>query len=192
MGVQVFEKTLPIILKFEGGYVDHPKDPGGATNKGITQKTYNTYRKLWQLSPQHVRYITNGEVKKIYESYWRDSKSDTIAKTHPNTSLVHFDFAVNAGIKQAAKTLQRSLGSLDIDGRIGPKTLSAISLTSDVLLSDLYLDERRLFYVHLTEKRPALKVFLKGWLYRVNKIERLIDEWSTQRNQSTDTAPSIT
>lgn len=188
----MFEKSFPVVLKFEGGFVDHPRDPGGATNKGITQETYNKYRKVWQLPPQHVRYISDTEVRKIYESFWRNSKSDIISERHPLTSLTHYDFAINAGPRQAIKTLQRAIGGINIDGIIGPKTLAALNLSNDYFLASDYNEQRRLFYQNLVKKKPQLTVFLRGWLYRVNKIEAIIDDWRAQSNQSTNPTTSIT
>lgn len=186
-----FDKCLPIILKFEGGYVNHPDDPGGATNKGITQKTYNTYRKLWKKEPQSVRFIEDSEVTKIYESYWKQSRASQFAEKMPLTALVHFDFAVNAGFKQAAKTLQRALGLELVDGIIGNRTLTALYLSDDYETAMMYCEERFEFYHRLVELKPQLKTFMRGWLWRVKHLKGIVDDWS-YRSKPKDNLPSIT
>lgn len=181
----MFDKAYPLVRKFEGGYANDPDDSGGATNFGVTQKVYDKYRKSWYLPLQPVKSITEDEVRKIYEGYWRECGSDRIAKTHPRTAIAHFDFAFNAGFNQAAKTLQRSIGGLLVDGIIGPKTLNALLGTTDIDLADDYLDRRSEFYKMLTVKKPTQKKFLRSWLHRVLKIRRLIHdgtEFSIQSN----------
>lgn len=175
----MFDKAYKIVAKFEGHYVNDPDDPGGPTNVGVTQATYNRYRKLWQLSPQSVRYITENEVRKIYESYWITSKANKFADSHPLTGTVHFDFAINAGFKQAAKTLQRTLGLKLIDGIIGNGTLSAIKLSSDGFLALDYLYAREDFYKDLCIRKPKFKKFLKGWLWRTKRLKEILDDWPT-------------
>ena len=187
----MFDKCLPIILKFEGGYVNHPKDPGGATNKGITQKVYNSFRKSWGEPTQSVRFIAEDEVRKIYQSYWEQSRASEFAEKMPLTALVHFDFAVNAGFKQAAKTLQRALGLELVDGIIGNRTLTAVYLSDDYELAKMYCEERFEFYYKLTDIKPDLKVFMKGWLWRVKHLKGIVDDWS-YRSKPKDNLPSIT
>lgn len=166
----MINEVLPLVLKLEGGYVNNPNDPGGETNKGVTQKVYNKFRKVWKNSPQSVRYITDDEVKRIYESIWRDSKADVFCTTHPKTAITHFDFTVNAGKLQAAKVLQRSIGGLLVDGIIGTKTLAGLGLSLDESLFNDYQDARIKFYRELTVTKPILKEFLKGWLWRVKHV----------------------
>ena len=187
----MFEVAYPIVLKYEGGYVDNPVDPGGPTNKGITQKTYNLYRKLWQLPPQHVRYISDSEVETIYKSYWTLSRANEFCRNNPLTAVVHFDFSINAGNKQAAKTLQRTVGVKLIDGIIGNITLSAINLSDDYLLASDYLEKRVEFYKNLIIKKPKLKEFLKGWLWRVKHLKGIIDE-RAKGNQRSNSKSSTT
>lgn len=176
----MFDKILPIVLKFEGGYVNDPNDSGGATNFGVTQKTYNLFRKAQKVSPQDVRYITQDEVHKIYESFFRDSFSDRFVGTHPRTALVHFDFSINAGTAQAAKTLQRAVGGLLIDGIIGPKTLAGVNLSDDLSLALDYLNQREKYYRLISDgstiQREKNKKFLKGWLWRNNKLKVIVKE----------------
>ena len=63
---ELFKKALKFVLKWEGGYVNNPNDKGGATNKGITQYTYNNWLKTHGLQPRNVKFITDDEVEQIY------------------------------------------------------------------------------------------------------------------------------
>lgn len=164
----MFIKALPFILSEEGGYVNDPADSGGATNKGVTQTTYDSHRRSSGYDPRDVRFITNDEVSSIYEDYWKDSRS---AELPAGLNLMHFDFAVNAGIRRAALTLQKILGVTQ-DAVIGPKTLAAAEEKNDESLISAYASERRAFYNGLAERRPKDKRFLRGWLLRTQRCER--------------------
>ncbi len=163
-----FTECLPFILSEEGGYSNNPNDPGGATNKGITQNTYNLYLKRRGGGPRDVRLITPLEVINIYRiNYWKDGHCEELP---PAIRLMHFDFAVNAGITQAAKTLQRCVGS-ERDGLIGPKTIAAAFSHDAEELIIRYANARIEFYRGLAERREKSKPFLKGWLRRVARCE---------------------
>jgi len=162
-----FTKALPLILKHEGGYVNDPDDTGGATNKGITQRVYDEYRKAMKLSAQPVREITDAEVEAVYyRNYWLDGLCD---KLPAPLAMVHFDFAVNAGITQAFRTLQRVIGT-KVDGVFGTKSFEALGeaiRTRGVnALVAAYSDERVAFYINITERRPVNIKFLLGWFRR--------------------------
>lgn len=171
-----FKEALEFVLEREGGYVDNPADHGGATNYGVTQKTYNKYRDFWKLPLNDVKSITLDEVYKVYEDYWNTCESDKLCRTHPRTAIVHFDFALNAGTRQAAKTLQRSIGGLLVDGIIGPKTLAGTLASTDIELAADYLENRKVFYHGLARDDETQRVFLKGWLKRVTLLRKLIDD----------------
>lgn len=162
-----FSSALPIILKHEGGFVDDPVDRGGATNFGITQAVYDSYRRGKNLATQTVRTITEKEVEDIYhQNYWLDGLCDRLPYA---LALVHFDFAVNAGITQAFRTLQRVVGTR-VDGKFGPKSFEALGEAirnrGVNALVDAYSDERVAFYITITERRPPNLKFLRGWFLR--------------------------
>lgn len=164
--------ALAFTLKWEGGYVNDPDDPGGATNKGITHKVYDEYRMRNGLPLQDVKNITDKEVYDIYYmNYWKMGKCDLMP---PKLAIVHFDTCVNSGIKQAARFLQRSIGCAD-DGVIGPKTLDALRIAinnnGETSLVTKYIDLREAFLRNLAQQKPALAKFLKGWLNRVSSLE---------------------
>ena len=76
-----FQASLPFILRWEGGYVNHPADPGGATNKGVTQRVYDDWRVRRGMPARDVRQITDGEVHAIYEAgYWRRRRAATCSR----------------------------------------------------------------------------------------------------------------
>ena len=100
----LFKKALQFVLKWEGGYVNNPHDKGGATNKGITQSTYNYWLKSQNLEPQDVRHITEKEVEEIYyKNYWLKAKCD---KMSPKFAILVFDTAVNMGLARANQFLK--------------------------------------------------------------------------------------
>lgn len=169
----VFEKCLQIILKFEGGYSNVSADHGGTTYRGIIQREYDRYRKLKGLELQSVINMSSDEMREIYyENYWLASNAD---KMLAPLALVHFDTAVNSGIKQATLFLQRNIGVV-ADGIVGEKTLSAIAaITNDQIKNTVYnyIDQRSKFLIKLVLDDNSQIIFLDGWMTRVRKLERL-------------------
>lgn len=166
-----FDQALAFILKFEGGYSNHPSDTGGETNKGVTALVYNAYRTRLSLPVRSVKLIEDDEVAAIYiKGYWNPCKCNMLPSP---LNLLVFDMAVNSGTLKAIKTLQGCL-SVEVDGIIGAHTLQAIK---DSDLSDLcerLLDARDDFYMNIIKARPSQSVFLKGWLSRTNQLRTLI------------------
>ena len=165
-----FKAALKVVLENEGGFVDHPNDPGGATNMGVTQKVYDAYRKRKGQPKRSVRDLETGELEEIYfQGYWRPAMCPEM----PNDalSLLMFDAAVNHGPKNAIKLLQQACGvpAQACDGRWGPQTRAALmSAASDTLkLIEDCLFRREQFYRRLVEMNPSLGVFLRGWLNRI-------------------------
>jgi lysozyme family protein len=166
-----FEKALKFTLKWEGGYVNNPADKGGATNKGITQRTYDAYRKDKKLPLRSVRSIINAEVEDIYFSrYWLPAQCDELP-TPLSTSV--FDTAVNYGVARALKFLQQAMG-VKQDGRWGEPDRAALkqadARTLAVQICDLRIARR---YARVKEDQTQ-KVFLKGWLNRDNALRKLV------------------
>jgi lysozyme family protein len=164
-----FEAALPFVLRWEGGFVDHPNDPGGRTNKGVTQKVYDAWRKRQGLPQRDVKMIEHGEVLAIYESgYWIPPRCDLLKR---QLDLVQFDTAVNMGVGRAVKFLQQAL-ECPVDGDFGPATKSAVAScdAGDTIVK--YCEIREAFYRNLAQTKPNLAVFLKGWLNRLNALRR--------------------
>src|SRR5690554_3243462 len=109
MARETFEPALALVLAHEGGYVDHPDDPGGATNKGITQRVYDAWRTSRGRHPRSVAAIRDEEVRAIYrEQYWDAVRGDDLPA---GIDYCTFDAAVNSGPAQAARWLQRAVGA---------------------------------------------------------------------------------
>jgi lysozyme family protein len=157
--------ALPLTLIFEGGYVNNPNDAGKGTKHGITQNIYNNYRQTKNLPINDVKNISDAEVYDIYlHMFWLPSQCN---KMPDKVATVTFDTSVNSGQGRAIMTLQEAVGA-HVDGGIGPETLSKVSGFDPLKLANSFLDIRRQFYNRIVEKDPTQKVFLAGWLRRVN------------------------
>lgn len=168
-----FSECLKFILKWEGGYGNDSLDRGGPTNCGVTQATYDAYRLGKGLGRQPVVGISAPEVADVYWSrYWKPVRGDNLPR---GIDLVVFDAAVNHGIKQAAKFLQRAVGVGD-DGVIGEVTIEAVisdaasGLTKDNIAS--IIGQRRAFYENLVARAPGQKKFFNGWMNRLSSLEQ--------------------
>jgi len=158
-----FDKSLGLILEFEGGFVNDPADRGGATNFGVIQKRYDEYRDSVGKPRQSVEFISKDEVKEIYyKYYWQAAKCDQLPV---GLDTLHFDAAVNTGPTQAAKFLQRALG-VDADGVIGTKTIEAANNADIAVIKRNYVTKRADFYVDLVIKDITQLKFLKRWIRR--------------------------
>jgi lysozyme family protein len=166
-----FTASLPFILRWEGGYVDHPADPGGATNKGVTQRVYDDWRTRRGLPARPVRQLEDAEMHAIYEAgYWLPPRCDLLQR---QLDLVQFDTAVNMGVARAVSMLQGAL-ACDVDGDFGPATRKAAEACSLGATLIAYCDAREAYYRRLAEQKPKLKVFLKGWLNRLNALRQQV------------------
>ncbi len=159
-----FDQIMDWLAVYEGGYVNHPRDPGGATNRGVTQRVYDAYRRNKGRPLQSVRHISDGEHDEIYlRQYWQPIRGDDLPD---GLDATMFDFAVNSGVSRAARTLQRSLG-VTADGIIGEITLSAVyERVNRGALIDLIVDvnNRRMSFLR---RLSTFDVFGKGWTRRV-------------------------
>ena len=163
--------ALEFTLRWEGGYVNHPADPGGATNKGVTKKVYDSYRHGKGLSPNDVRSITDTEVHDIYKNgYWARANCPILAV---DLDTVQFDTAVNMGVGRAIKFIQKSTGCV-ADGAWGPKTAAAVAGCDLGKTLKVYCDTREAFYGGLVRRRPKMKVFMKGWMNRLNDLRGFV------------------
>lgn len=181
---QYFNLIVRRTLGHEGGYVDNPSDPGGATNFGISFRTLSSAR--WrdengfligdkdqdgQISVSDIQNLTEDDAVNIYFHYfWKPYRFDEM----PTIGLAYqlFDMGVNAGPGNAQKLLQRAIndlgGSVVVDGRIGDDTIAAVRLFDPVTLEEQYKQRRRWYYQDLVVRKPEQAVFLNGWLNRVN------------------------
>lgn len=158
-----FPTILKKVLVHEGGFVDHPKDPGGATNKGVTQATYDGWRDRQGKGRRSVRFITDEELVSIYRrDFWDVVRGGDLP---PGVNYAVFDFAVNSGNKRAARYLQKVVGVAQ-DGRIGPNTLSATRSKDPAAVIDQLCDDRLAFMRSLR----IWPTFGKGWRRRVDDV----------------------
>ncbi len=157
------EKSLELMLAHEGGFSDHPEDPGGATNLGVTQRVYDAYRSARKQHLRSVKEITSEEVDAIYrKQYWDAVRGDEL----PNgLDYAVFDFAVNSGPARAALELQKLL-NVAADGIIGLKTLAAIGEISQYEIEDLITDYC-LARLEFVKRLKTFKTFGRGWTRRI-------------------------
>lgn len=129
-----YRDILERVLKHEGGFVNHSNDPGGATNKGVTQAVYAAFRGLQDLPVRSVRHIERWEIEAIYDrQYWDKVAGDVLPS---GLDYCVFDGAVNSGVAQSVKWLQRELAArqlytLKVDGVIGLGTLNGLKKLND-------------------------------------------------------------
>lgn len=160
-----FNRSLDIILKHEGGYVNHPADPGGMTNLGVTKKNWDTY--IGRVSTlQEFKALKKEDVAPFYKKkYWDLMFCNDLPS---GVDLCVFDFGLNAGPSRGTKYLQKALGIKE-DGDIGPGTHKAMdSYIEDHGVEALvrrYQDLRAQYYKGL----KTFPTFGKGWLRRVQE-----------------------
>jgi len=158
-----FANSLSFTLEHEGGWSDDPRDPGGATMKGITIGTFTKYMKR-PVTKDELKNITNQQLSNIYRSmYWDVCKCDELPS---GLDLAVFDFAVNAGLGRAIKILQGVCG-VERDGSIGPVTIKAAKESKASTMVSDYNAARSSFYRGL----KGFPDFGKGWLRRVTDCE---------------------
>lgn len=165
-----FEKALGFALRWEGGFSDHPNDPGGRTMKGVTQRTYDAWLAKQGKSGIDVRDISKGEVEAIYQDgYWLAANC---ADLRPDLDVVQFDTAVNMGPNRSVKMLQTAVG-VSVDGGFGPVTKAACTACDPPEIIARYCEIRESFYRRIAT-RPGQHVFLKGWLNRLNDLRGVV------------------
>lgn len=174
-----FERAMAALAIHEGGYANHPKDPGGATNKGVTQRTYDAHRRRKGLPTRGVRHITDADVYDIYRrQYWDAVRADDLPS---GLGYCVFDAAVNSGPARAAKWLQ-ALVDVAQDGIIGDQTIAALDGVPVAGLIDRYCDNRLAFMRRL--KHWA--TFKNGWTRRVAEVRAQSNAWA----EGSDMQPS--
>lgn len=147
----IFSKALKFVLKWEGGYVNDPIDRGGATNKGITQRTYNKWLKAHCLPEKDVKFITNEEVEKIYfQYYWLEANCHNMTDIF---AVLCFDSAVNHGVGRVKQFLE----------------------AAEYKYPEKFIEARKNFYLRIVEKNPSQRKYLNGWMNRIEKLENFIN-----------------
>lgn len=156
-----YDHCLEMLLEHEGGFVNHPKDPGGITNLGITKKVYEDWVGH-SVSKQDMENLTRKDVAPIYKkNYWDRGRCDDLPS---GVDWSVFDWGVNSGMGRAAKALQLIVGST-VDGGIGPNTLRDVAKHKphDIIVE--MHQARQKFYEGLS----TFSTFGKGWSRRNNE-----------------------
>lgn len=158
-----FAESLQHVLKHEGGFVNHPADPGGMTNLGCTKAVWEEHCGH-PVTEKIMRALTAADVAPLYRrKYWDKIKGDELPS---GVDYIVFDAAINSGPGRAAKWLQACV-DVDPDGGIGPKTLAAVAVFDGKQLIEDYSKRRLSFMMDL----PTWDAFGKGWTRRVQEAE---------------------
>jgi lysozyme family protein len=160
-----FDKCLALMLAHEGGFVNHPQDPGGMTNLGVTKRVWEEWVGH-EVDEKQMRALTPETVAPLYKrKYWDACRSDDLVS---GVDYVVFDVAVNSGAGRAIKFLQSCVG-VDADGGFGPRTLAAVKVAEQdpERLIELYSAKRLEFLQSL----KTFETFGKGWSRRVAEVK---------------------
>ena len=163
-----FEDCLARVLASEGGFVNHPKDPGGMTNLGCTKATWEEYVGH-PVSEADMRALTPDDVAPLYKrKYWDRASCDLLPS---GLDYAVFDAAINSGPGRAVKWLQEVAG-VPADGSIGKQTLAAVDAFSPLEIIAQYNDRRLQFL----ESLPTWPTFGKGWGNRVSHVQSVASQ----------------
>ncbi|GGF38100.1 hypothetical protein GCM10011321_31290 [Youhaiella tibetensis] len=166
--------VLAETLAYEGGWSDHPSDPGGATMKGITLAVFRRYRP--GASKEQLRAISAADVERIYrDGYWGPVRGDDLPE---GVDLTVFDYGVNSGPSRSAKDLQRVVGAT-VDGKIGPATIALVKASAPRAVIKAHC-ARRLGFV---QSLAIWNTFGKGWARRIAGIEATSLSWVSTKAQ---------
>ncbi len=156
--------SLALVLKSEGGFSNHNADPGGMTNLGVTKKAWEAYVGH-PVDEAEMRALTPEIVAPFYKArYWDACKCDQLPL---GIDYAVFDFAVNAGVSRASKTMQSALGTA-ADGIVGPATIG-VAVNAD---PDEFLEKFSAAKEHFYRGLQTFDVFGKGWLRRVSEVKQ--------------------
>lgn len=183
-----FPAALDAVLRHEGGFVDHPDDPGGATNKGTT---IGTLKRIGidvdgdgDSDLADLKALRRSDVERVYRLfYWDAVRADFLPS---GVDYAVFDFAVNSGVSRAARSLQRIVG-VEQDGDIGPKTLAALAGTDAVALVTSLCDGRMRFLRGL----EGWRTFGRGWTRRVDDVRAMAVRLAKTPPVAPPPAPSV-
>lgn len=160
-----FATALQYVLKHEGGFVNHPQDPGGITNLGVTKAVWEEWVGH-PVSQKIMENLTPADVSTMYRrKYWDKIQGNDLPI---GVDYCVFDAAVNSGPGRAVKWLQACV-NVNVDGSLGPKTLAAVrAFNQSDLISDY--SKRRLSFL---QDLKTFETFGKGWTKRVTEVEQI-------------------
>ena len=164
------EKLVPFILQWEGGFVNDPYDLGGATNKGVTIATYNSYRKSIGKpgGVENLKKISTEDWTAIMKNlYWDRWKADSIENQSVANVLVDWVWASGVhGIKSPQRLLK-----VAADGLVGKNTINAVNAAEPHQFFNDLIADRIKFVDEICKARPANERFRRGWLNRINSFK---------------------
>jgi len=157
-----FDEALKAILHHEGNFVNHPKDPGGMTNLGVTKRVWEEWVGH-EVDEKAMRALTPADVDTLYRrKYWDKVRGDELPA---GVDYAVFDAAINSGPGRASKWLQTAVGAVP-DGAIGPGTLAKVEAMEPAAIIEKYQATRLAFLQSL----PTWDTFGKGWGRRVAEV----------------------
>jgi lysozyme family protein len=164
----MWDKIISFVLKWEGGYVNHPADPGGETNRGITIAVYNKAKKDGLIASPTLKSLTKEDAMKIYaQRYYLCYGYD---KLPFDVALILTDSTVNGGQGMAAFMVQYA-GRISMDSLWGKQTQAALEANKDKPLFARELIKGRVEKCNrIIKARPASEAFRKGWYNRVRAL----------------------
>lgn len=170
-----FDAALTMVLLHEGGYVDHPEDPGGATNLGITLATAKAAGLDkdgdGDVDKRDVRLLEPKDAAPVYrERYWNAARCGVLPA---GVDFLVFDCAVNQGVARAARILQAAAGAA-VDGQVGPRTVAAVWAVDPVTLCERIRLERLKHYMGLR----TWPTFGRGWSRRLSTVSETAKAWA--------------
>ncbi len=164
-----FQRMYSVVMAWEGGYVNHPNDPGGETYRGISRRAHPHWEG-WQYIDSKKAVPESLVASFYYINFWNKLRCEDMP--YPIGEYL-FDFGVNAGIDRAARLVQ-SLVGVKVDGIVGEVTLSAIKRYDTKELMNRLLVERLDYYIGITSARKQLSVFFLGWVRRTLSTYKML------------------
>lgn len=179
VGMNGFKKAHAFTSRWEGGFVKHPSDPGGATKYGVSLRFLREQGldtgdvdRDGDIDEEDVRALTPALAARVLRrNFWDVFPLDNV---QPLCAMVVYDTAVNMGVSYAKKMAQQALG-LQADGRWGPLTWAALKSCDDRKTAAAMCHIRRARYCELARNNPALAPFLNGWLRRADALEETVE-----------------
>jgi lysozyme family protein len=172
MAAATYDTALTHLLQHEGGYTNHPDDPGGPTNFGITIADYRRYAKA-DATAADMRAMPVGEAKAIYRKrYWDAQRCDELPA---GVDYAVFDYGVNSGIGRSGKVLRRLLNLPDNTSVVGDDVIAAAQSADARALVSAICDERLRFLKSL----KTWAVFGNGWGRRVDEVKAVALQMAT-------------
>lgn len=167
-----FERAFLLTSGEEGGYSNHPKDRGGITYRGVTQRTFSAWLAANHQEDRDVITMTDAENRSLgFVIYWKGAHCEDCPE---RSGCMHYDAAFAHGQANAMHLLQRALG-VEVDGVYGPETERALSRANDLELLAGYFAARKAFYDRILFSDPSQQVFYQGWMNRLRDLKAALE-----------------